>query len=82
MTEVKKGNSLLFTPACYLHCSTESPAMYRIQVNGKTLGMHLADWMQGDLTPETGIIMDSCIGFNCGVGCTVKNPLQKLMSQL
>ena len=55
-------------PACYKHCNTETSMWATLLTNGVSLEAAVTCWFLGS-TAVPPFIVDSCKGFNCGVGC-------------
>lgn len=62
---VATGKTGVFSPSCYAHCITLSSAMFQISVGGITLHNVLIDWLGG----KGQMVLETCKGMGCSVGC-------------
>jgi len=62
---------VVFSAACYFHCSTMFKCMHQIRVHGTSLMEFLAEWLTpgAPAKPTSVRLQDKCKGFDCGECC-------------
>mmetsp|Transcript_107808 Transcript_107808/g.300555 ORF Transcript_107808/g.300555 Transcript_107808/m.300555 type:complete len:405 (+) Transcript_107808:188-1402(+) len=57
--------SVVYSSACYYHCTTTFNFVFWVRVNGRTLTEALERWLE-EPHAHAGRMLDHCDGFNCG----------------
>lgn len=70
-TDALVAPHVVFSPACYDHCSVESNRYSTTRVNGTqtSLAGLIAEWWTQEPGTVPRVLADDCEGFSCGVGC-------------
>jgi len=62
-----RGDSAVFSSACYVHCTFQSEQVFALRAGGVSLPELLERWLVSPASVRGAWFRDDCTGFNCGL---------------